>query len=85
MRNIKIVSSACKVLSNTIVNDVCLDKFSGNLWIASAGLIGRFQLDYEFESFYVDECVFRIVYVNSSTVCAQCSTSLLLLHNSGQV
>lgn len=85
MRNLKTLAITCKNKTNIIVNDICVDKYSGDFWIATDRGVINGNYDGACDSYFVDKCLSKIAFVNHACICLQSGNSLMLVQLPDQV
>ncbi|KAM7540590.1 hypothetical protein Aperf_G00000038410 [Anoplocephala perfoliata] len=85
MRNLSLLAFTCRNKANTIVNDICVNKHSSELWIATdKGVISENHAG-DYNSYLKDKCFSKIAFVNHGYICLQSGNSLILVQLPDQV
>ncbi|VDO05202.1 unnamed protein product [Rodentolepis nana] len=79
MRNLRTVGFTCQNKADVLVNDIYVDKYSGDLWIATdCGLLNA-KHDGESEVYFKDKRFTKIAFANHACICLLSGTSIMLL------
>lgn len=85
MRNLESVEFTCKSIADVQINDICVDKYSGDLWIATDKGVVNVKREGEREAYLEDRCFTKVAYVNHACICLLSGSSIMLVQLPDQV
>ncbi|VUZ47232.1 unnamed protein product, partial [Hymenolepis diminuta] len=83
--NLKTVEFTCKNIADVRINDICVDKYSDDLWIATDKGIINVKREGEREAYLEDKCFTKVAYVNHACICLLSGSSIMLLQLPNQI